>query len=152
MGQICLHLGATNQFNIGCYQYFWNISTQNYPTNKDVIKRYSTTLSGATTSAATTELLNGDSLLLFGNRIPVFRRGQYSQNNRLDSGILWTLNNLPTVADWASLAISSTSTPNIFVKGRILQPIESTAQAMTSNANSDKDGSLKQTLTYQVIQ
>ena len=62
---------------------------------------------------------------------------------------LWTT--YTTVADGASLAISSTSTPNIFVKANI------TANRIFSssndyNASSDKDGSLKQTITYQVVQ
>jgi hypothetical protein len=62
---------------------------------------------------------------------------------------LWTT--YTTVADGASLAISSTSTPNIFVKANI------TANRLYSssndyNASSDKDGSLKQTITYQVVQ
>jgi len=62
---------------------------------------------------------------------------------------LWTT--YTTVADGASLAISSTSTPNLFVKANI------TANRLYSssndyNASSDKDGSMRETVVYQVVQ
>ncbi len=56
-----------------------------------------------------------------------------------------------TVADWASLAITSTTTPNIFVKANIT----ANRLYLSSNdysASSDKDWSLRQSVVYQVVQ
>ena len=142
---------ATNQFNIVGVINTSGISVlKNYPTNKDIIKQYSTTLSGATTSATYRATKWGFPAIEYSAT-----EYQYLDVDTTATGStvafseLWT--SYTTVADWASLAISSTSTPNIFVKANI------TANRIYSssndfNASSDKDGSLKQTLTYQVIQ
>jgi len=123
---------------------------RNYPTNKDVISQYSTTLGSATTSATYRATKWG------------FPAIEYSATEyqflNIDTTATWstvafseTWTSYTTVADGASLAITSTSTPSIFVKHNI------TANRLfiSSNdysASSDKDWSLRQSVVYQVIQ
>ena len=123
---------------------------RNYPTNKDIIKQYSTTLGAATTTATYRATKWGFPAIEYSAT-----EYQYLDVDTTATGStvafseFWTT--YTTVADWASLAISSTSTPNLFVKVNI------TANRLylssnDYNASSDKDGSNKQTVTYQVIQ
>lgn len=123
---------------------------KNYPTNKDIIKQYSTTLGWATTSATYRATKWGFPAIEYSSTeyqfLDVDTTATGSTVAFSELGTTYT-----TVADGASLAISSTSTPNIFVKANI------TANRLYSssndfNASSDKDGSLKQNITYQVIQ
>jgi hypothetical protein len=123
---------------------------KNYPTNKDIIKQYATTLSWPTTSATYRATKWGFPAIEYSAT-----EYQYLDVDTTATGStvafseLWTT--YTTVADGASLAITSTSTPNLFVKANI------TANRLYSSSNdyassSDKDGSMKQTLTYQVVQ
>lgn len=123
---------------------------KNYPTNKDIIKQYSTTLGAATTTATYRATKWGFPAIEYSST-----EYQYLDIDTTATGStvafseLWT--SYTTVADWASLAISSTSTPNIFVKANI------TANRLylssnDYNANSDKDWSMKETVVYQVVQ
>lgn len=123
---------------------------KNYPTNKDIIKQYSTTLSGATTTATYRATKWGFPAIEYSST-----EYQYLDVDTTATGStvafseLWTT--YTTVADGGSLAISSTSTPNLFVKVNI------TANRLylssnDYNSSSDKDGSMKQTVTYQVTQ
>lgn len=123
---------------------------KNYPTNKDIIKQYATTLGAPTTSATYRATKWGFPAIEYSAT-----EYQYLDVDTTATGStvafseLWTT--YTTVADGASLAISSTSTPNIFVKANI------TANRLYSssndfNASSDKDGSLRQNITYQVVQ
>lgn len=123
---------------------------KNYPTNKDIIKQYATTLSGATTSATYRATKWGFPAIEYSATeyqfLDVDTTATGSTVAFSELGTTYT-----TVADGASLAISSTSNPNIFVKANI------TANRIYSssndfNASSDKDGSLKQNITYQVVQ
>ena len=123
---------------------------KNYPTNKDIIKRYATTLWAPTTSATYRATKWGFPAIEYSAT-----EYQYLDVDTTASGSSVAFSELgttyTTVADGASLAISSTSTPNIFVKANI------TANRIYSssndfNASSDKDGSLKETVTYQVVQ
>ena len=121
---------------------------RNYPTNKDVISQYSTTLGSPTTSATYRATKWG------------FPAIEYSATEyqflSIDTTATWSTvafselwSSYATVADWASIAISSTSTPSIWVKTNI------TANRLylssnDYNASSDKDGSMKQSVVYQV--
>lgn len=123
---------------------------KNYPTNKDIIKAYTKTLGSPTTTATYRATKWGFPAIEFSST-----EYQYLDVDTTATGStvafseLWTT--YTTVADGASLAISSTSNPNIFVKANI------TANRIYSSSNdyaasSDKDGSLKQNITYQVVQ
>lgn len=123
---------------------------KNYPTNKDIIKQYATTLSGATTSATYRATKWGFPAIEYSAT-----EYQFLDVDTTATGSTVAFSELgssyTTVADWASLAISSTSTPNLFVKANI------TANRLylasnDYNASSDKDWSLKETVTYQVVQ
>jgi len=123
---------------------------RNYPTNKDIIKQYSTTLGGATTTATYRATKWGFPAIEYSaTEYQFLDVDTTATGSTVAFSELWTT--YTTVADGASLAISSTSTPNIFVKANI------TANRIYSSSNdyvasSDKDGSLRQTLTYQVVQ
>lgn len=123
---------------------------KNYPTNKDIIKQYSTTLSGATTTATYRATKWGFPAIEYSaTEYQFLDVDTTATGSTVAFSELWTT--YTTVADGASLAISSTSTPNIFVKANI------TANRLYSssndyNASSSKDWSLKQTITYQVVQ
>jgi len=123
---------------------------KNYPTNKDIIKQYSTTLSGASTSATYRATKWGFPAIEYSSTeyqyLDVDTTATWSTVAFSELGTTYT-----TVADGASLAISSTTTPSIFVKTNI------TANRLylssnDYNASSDKDWSQKQSVVYQVIQ
>jgi len=142
---------ATNQL-----VFTWVVTTswlsvlKNYPTNKDIIKQYSTTLWAPTISATYRATKWGFPAIEYSaTEYQFLDVDTTATGSTVAFSELWTT--YTTVADWASLAISSTSTPNLFVKANI------TANRLFSssndyNASSDKDGSLKQTITYQVVQ
>ena len=123
---------------------------KNYPTNKDIIKQYATTLWAPTTSATYRATKWGFPAIEYSaTEYQFLDVDTTATGSTVAFSELWTT--YTTVADGASLAISSTSTPNIFVKANI------TANRIYSSSNdysasSDKDGSLRQTLTYQVVQ
>ncbi len=150
-GVTAYYANSANPFTIT-----WTVSVssysvlKNYPTNKDIIKQYSTTLWAPTTSATYRATKWGFPAIEYSAT-----EYQYLDVDTTATGSTVAFSELwityTTVADGASLAISSTSTPNIFVKANI------TANRLYSSSNdyvasSDKDGSLRQTLTYQVVQ
>lgn len=121
---------------------------KNYPTNKDIIKQYSTILSGATTTATYRATKWWFPAIEYSST-----EYQYLDIDTTATGStvafseLWT--SYTTVADWASLAITSTSTPSIFVKANI------TANRLylssnDYNSSSDKDGSMRQSVVYEI--
>lgn len=122
---------------------------RNYPTNKDIIKQYSTTLGAATTTATYRATKWGFPAIEYSST-----EYQYLDVDTTATGStvafseLWT--SYTTVADWTSIAISSTSTPSIWVKANI------TANRLylssnDYNADSGKDWSNKQSVVYQVL-
>lgn len=150
-GWTCYYGTSTNPFTIsGTVDVSSYSVLKNYPTNKDIIKQYATTLWAPSTSATYRATKWGFPAIEYSAT-----EYQYLDVDTTATGStvafseLW--NTYTTVADGASLAISSTSTPNIFVKANI------TANRLylssnDFNASSDKDGSLKETVTYQVVQ
>lgn len=142
---------TTNPFIITWVIDTSSLSTlRNYPTNKDIIKNYQTTLWSPTTSATYRATKWGFPAIEYSAT-----EYQFLDINTTATGStvafseLWT--SYTTVADWASLTITSTSTPSIFVKANIT----ANRLYLSSNdyvASSDKDGSLKQSVVYQVIQ
>ncbi len=128
----------------------WLSVLKNYPTNKDIIKQYSTTLGSATTSATYRATKWGFPAIEYSaTEYKFLDVDTTATGSTVAFSELWT--SYTTVADWASLAITSTSTPNLFVKANI------TANRLfvSSNdyvASSDKDWSLRQSIVYQVVQ
>lgn len=121
---------------------------KNYPTNKDIIKQYSTTLWSATTSATYRATKWGFPAIEYSAT-----EYQYLDVDTTATGSTVAFSELgvsfTTVADGASLTISSASNPVIWVKANI------TANRLYLSSNdynaiSDKDGSNKQSVIYQV--
>ena len=149
-----LYANATSSW--GSIVCNWTIDTsslstlRNYPTNKDVIKQYSTTLWSATTSATYRATKWGFPAIEYSaTEYQFLDVDTTATGSTVAFSELWTT--YTTVADWASLAITSTSTPNIFVKANIT----ANRLYLSSNdysASSDKDWSLKQSVVYSVIQ
>ena len=147
----CYFADSTHPFTISATVDVSSYSTlKNYPTNKDLIKQYATTLSGATTSATYRATKWGFPAIEYSATeyqfLDVDTTATGSTVAFSELGTTYT-----TVADGDSLAISSTSNPNIFVKANI------TANRLYSssndyNASSDKDGSMRETVVYQVVQ
>lgn len=123
---------------------------RNYPTNKDIIKQYSTTLGSATTSATYRATKWGFPAIEYSaTEYQFLDVDTTATGSTVAFSELWA--SYTTVADWASLAITSTSTPNIFVKANITAN-RLLISSNDLNASSDKDWSLRQSVVYQVIQ
>ena len=123
---------------------------KNYPTNKDIIKQYSTTLWSATTSATYRATKWGFPAIEYSAT-----EYQFLDVDTTATGSTVAFSELgssyTTVADGASIAITSTSTPTIWVKANIT----ANRLYLSSNdytASSEKDGSMKQSVVYSVIQ
>lgn len=128
----------------------WINVLKNYPTNKDIIKQYSTTLGSPSTTATYRATKWGFPAIEYSAT-----EYQYLDVDTTATGSTVAFSELgssyTTVADGASIAISSTSTPNIFVKVNITAN-RIYLSSNDYNASSDKDGSMKQSVVYQVIQ
>ena len=141
---------ATNPFNITWVIDISSLSTlKNYPTNKDVVTTYNKTLTAATTTATYRATKWG------------FPAIEYSATEYqfldVDTTATWSVVKFSsdwvtysTVADGANIALSSTTTPLVWVKTNI------TANRLylssnDYNASGDKDGSNKMTVGYQVL-
>ena len=146
-------------FNNAYYVYYYNfvapintssLSTlKNYPTNKDVVTTYNKSLNTATTTATYRATAWG------------FPAIEYSATKYqfldVDTTATWSVVKFSsdwvtysTVADGANIALSSTTTPLVWVKTNI------TANRLylssnDYNASGDKDGSNKMTVGYQVL-
>lgn len=148
-GWTCYYGTSTNPFTIsGTVDVSSYSVLKNYPTNKDIIKQYATTLSGATTSATYRATKWGFPAIEYSateyQYLDIDTTATWSVVSFSELGSIYTV-----VADWASIAISSTSTPDIFVKSNI------TANRLYLSSNdynavSSKDGSMKQSVVYQV--
>ena len=122
---------------------------RNYPTNKDVVTTYNKSLNTATTTATYRATLYGFPAIEYAT-------GVYQYLN-IDTTATWSTvafssdgSSYTTVADWANIALSSTVNPLVWVKHNI------TANRLylssnDYNASSDKDGSNKMTVGYQVL-
>jgi len=123
---------------------------KNYPTNKDIIKQYSTTLGSPSTSATYRGTKWGFPAIEYSaTEYQFLDVDTTATGSTVAFSELWT--SYTTVADGASLAITSTSTPNLFVKANITAN-RLYVSSNDFNASSDKDGSLKQSLVYQIVQ
>ena len=123
---------------------------RNYPTNKDIIKQYSTTLGSATTSATYRATKWGFPAIEYSaTEYQFLDVDTTATGSTVAFSELWT--SYTTVADWVSLAITSTSTPNLFVRHNITAN-RIYLSSNDYNASSDKDWSLKQSVVYQVVQ
>lgn len=124
------------------------VTLRNYPTNKDVVIAYNMSLATATTTATYRATLYGFPAIEYAT-------GVYKYLN-IDTTATWSTvafssdgSSYTTVADWASIALSSTVNPLVWVKHNI------TANRLylssnDYNASSDKDGSNKMTVVYDV--
>lgn len=152
-GSLGSYIGATTDpFRITATIDTSSISTlYNYPTNKDVTEYYTKSLASATTSATYRATKFGFPAIEYSNGEYQFLNIDTTATGSTvmfsDDGVAYTL----ALADGGSLAISSTLNPLIFVKTNI------TANRiyLSSNdyvASSDKDGSLRETVTYQIVE
>ena len=123
---------------------------KNYPTNKDIIKQYSTTLGSATTSATYRATKWGFPAIEFSSTEYQFLDvDTTATGSTVAFSELWTT--YTTVADGASLAISSTSNPTVYVKSNITAN-RIYVSSNDYNSSNDRDWSHKQVVTYQVKQ
>ncbi len=122
---------------------------KNYPTNKDIIKQYATTLSGATTSATYRATKWGFPAIEYSaTEYQFLDVDTTATGSTVAFSSDWVT--YSTVADGANIALSSTTTPLVWVKTNI------TANRLylssnDYNASEDKDGSNKMTVDYQVL-
>jgi len=146
--------GVSNNAN---FIYYYNfVSTldlssfptlRNYPTNKDVVKQYFTTLWSPTTTATYRANKWGFPAIEYSStEYQYIDRDTRATGSVVAFSELWT--SYTTVADGASITIASTSTPSIFVKTNITAN-RLLLSSNDSNAAAWADGSMKQSVVYQ---
>lgn len=122
---------------------------RNYPTNKDVVTTYNKSLNTATTTATYRATAWGFPAIEYSATeyqfLDIDTTATGSTVAFSADGVSYT-----TVADGANIALSSTTTPLVWVKTNI------TANRLylssnDYNASGDKDGSNKMTVGYQVL-
>lgn len=121
---------------------------RNYPTNKDIVNVFTKSLSSATTTAIyratkfgfpAIEYTNGDYQFLNIDTTATSSVVSFSAD-----GTSYTV-----VADWASIVLTSTVNPTVYVKTNITAN-RIYLSSNDYNAISDKDGSNKMTVVYDV--
>ncbi len=122
---------------------------RNYPTNKDIVNVFTKSLSSATTTAIYRATKFGFPAIEYSATEYQFLNIDTTATSSVVSfsadGTSYT-----TVADGASIALTSTVNPTVYVKTNITAN-RIYLSSNDYNASSDKDGSNKMTVGYQVL-